>query len=496
MEPVVTVAEMRAVDEEAARRGQVEDLVARAGRAVAGCALSMLGGAYGRRVLVLAGPGNNGADGRVAADVLARRGARVTVEAPTRAGGDPGRGDPGVPGTGPAADPAAWRLPPVDLVIDAAYGTGLRGGFAAPLPPPGARVLAVDIPSGVEGDSGVARGAPMVADRTVTFAAWKPGLLQGDGPDYAGDVSVADIGLRVARARIHVVEDRDVVELVPRRARDDNKWSSAVMVVAGSPGMAGAAHLCVRAAFRTGSGMVRLAVPGMDPAAVGVDEAVSVACPDDGWAERVLEEAARCSAVVIGPGLGRADSTGAQVRRVVAGSPVPVVVDADGLFALGEGVGPIPARAPLVLTPHAGEYRRLAGRDPGPDRVGAARLLSDRTGAVVLVKGSTTAVATPAGDVLLGTSGSSVLATAGTGDVLSGVIGALVARGVTPLAAAGLGAHLHGRAAGLGPAEGLVAGDLPDAIGRFLAGVRSTDRQRSGIPRGGAAGGRGPTGRR
>ncbi len=491
MEPVVTVAEMRVVDEEAACRGETGALVGRAGAAVARGALSMLGGAYGRRVLVLAGPGNNGADGRVAADVLARRGARVSVEAPPRAGGGPADR-----GGRPAVGSAVRHLPPVDLVIDAAFGTGLRGGFVAPLPAPGTRVLAVDIPSGVDGDSGVARGAPMVADRTVTFAARKPGLLQGDGPDYAGTVSVADIGLPIARARIHMVEDRDLAELIPGRRRDDNKWSSAVMVVAGSPGMAGAAHLCARAAFRAGSGMVRLAVPGMDLATVGIDEAVSIACPAEGWADRVLDEAARCGALVIGPGLGRSGPTGDEVRRVVAESPVPVVVDADALFALGEVVASIPARSPLVLTPHAGEYRRLVGRDPGPDRVEAARLLSGRSGAVSLVKGPTTAVAAPAGDVLLGVAGSSALATAGTGDVLSGVIGALMARGVTPLAAAGLGAHLHGRAARLGPAEGLVAGDLPDAIGRFLAEVRSTDRHGPADGRRAVTGGRGPAGRR
>ena len=202
-----------------------------------------------------------------------------------------------------------------------------------------------------------------------------------------------------------------------------------------------------------------------------VDEAVGVDLPAEGWSSSALEAAERCGAVVLGPGLGRTEGTAGEVRRLVAESPVPLVVDADGLFALGKLDGPIRSsdRPDVVLTPHDGEYRRLLGAAPGPDRIDAARRLAAASGAVGLLKGPTTAVADPSGSVLLGTSGTSRLATAGTGDVLSGVIGALIARGVEPRLAAALAAHVHGRAARRGPSEGLVAGDLPRLVADELA---------------------------
>jgi NAD(P)H-hydrate epimerase len=469
VKPVVTVAEMAAIDDEAHATVAHDVLVDRAGTAVAASALRLLGGAYGRRVVVVVGKGSNGADGRVAAARLRRRGAHVEVveaaEAPDRIARD---GD-------------------VDLVVDAAYGTGFRGTYRAPSVPAGVPVLAVDIPSGVDGDTGEACGEPLRADVTVTFAALKPGLLQGDGPLLAGRVELVDIGLDVDRARLWLVEDADVARLLPVRARDSYKWQSAVAVVAGSPGMTGAAELCAHAAYRAGAGMVRLGVPGADQALLTAGEAVSTELPVAGWALTALEMATRCRSLVVGPGLGRAETTGEDVRALVARAPVPVVVDADGLVALGAG----PAIAPVVrgpadhdtvaddrlgvhcvLTPHDGEFASLAGAAPGADRIGAARSLASGTGAVVLLKGPTTVVAEPGGTALLVTAGSPRLATAGTGDVLSGAIAAFVGRGLPLFEAAGLAAHVHGRAAALGPPEGLVAGDLADLLGRWLSGVR------------------------
>lgn len=463
MQPVLTVSEMRAVD--ARTSLPIDVLVSRAGHGVAHVALDLLGGAYGRRVVVVAGPGNNGADGRVAAALLRRRGARVIVV------------DAG----------AAETLPAADLVIDAAYGTGFRGEYRAPGLSPGTPVLAVDIPSGVDGDTGEARGTPWTAVRTVTFVALKPGLLQGAGAELVGDVSILDIGLPAERsgahavdgnaAEVNVVEDGDVAAMLPAGQREDNKWSAAVLVVAGSPGMTGAAELCARAAFRAGAGMVRLGIPG-DGLAAPVSEAVGVRLPRSGWADTALAAARRCSAVVVGPGLGRDPDTAEQVRRLVANSTVPVVVDADGLFALGTLDGPVPGDAPTVLTPHDGEYQRLMGSPPGGDRITAARRLALASGAVALVKGPTTAVADPTGRTLLGTTGTPVLATAGTGDVLSGVIGALLARGTRPLEAAGFGAHLHGAAGRRGRTVGLMAGDLPELVSAVLS-----DLARPGLAR-------------
>lgn len=458
MQPVVTVEEMRAVDAEAQATVSEETLIERAGTAVAVHALRLLGGAYGRRVVVVAGKGSNGADGKVAAARLSRRGARVTVlsaaEAPERIGP---RGT-------------------VDLVVDAAFGTGFHGEYTAPSVPVGVPVLAVDIPSGVDGDTGVAHGAPLRADVTVTFAARKPGLLQGDGPLLAGRVEVADIGLDVSRARIAMVEDADVATLLPARDRAAHKWQSAVAVVAGSPGMTGAAGLCALGAYRAGAGMVRLGAPGAEPDAVAVSEAVSTPLPADGWAEPALAMAERCRALVVGPGLGRAPATAGEVRRLLAGFAGTAVVDADGLYALGTGAEVAAAlgeaAGPVVCTPHDGEFARLTGAAPGPDRIGDTRAAAAALGCVMLLKGPTTVVADPSGRVLLAVAGSPRLATAGTGDVLAGVIAAFAARGTPALEAAALGAHVHGAAGRSAGPEGMVAGDLPDLLARWLSGVR------------------------
>ena len=457
MLPVLTVDEMRAADAATIRHVPEATLVQRAGTAAAHSAMRMLGGAYGRRVLVLAGKGNNGADGRVAGDRLSARGALVVVAAP---------GD-GVPTEG------------FDLVVDAVLGTGFRGSFDAPPVPAGTPVLAVDIPSGVAGDTGEAPGRPMPADRTVTFAAWKRGLLLGDGRQLAGQVEVADIGVSPGDAAAALVEDRDVSVLLPRRPQQAHKWMTAVAVVAGSPGMEGAAALCASGATRAGAGMVRLAVPGSEGGLPGPwpIEAVRLPLPLQGWADRVLDQIDRCRALVVGPGLGRDEATQSEIRRLVARATVPTVVDADALFALSGGPWPVREHDNrLVLTPHDGEYQRLLGAPAGPDRIGAALRLADRIGATALVKGSVTAVASPALEpgrprVLLAAAGSPRLATAGTGDVLGGVIGALLARGLEPPVAAALGAHVHGRAASLGHAEGLAAGDLPDLVASWLSGV-------------------------
>jgi ADP-dependent NAD(P)H-hydrate dehydratase / NAD(P)H-hydrate epimerase len=453
---VLTRDEMRAADAAALATVSHETLVSRAGTAVAHSALRLLGGAYGRRVVVVAGKGSNGADGRVAASVLARRGARVHV----------------VPADGAAGGGAA--LPACDLVVDGAYGTGFRGSYDAPRPPAGARVLAIDVPSGVDADTGEAPGDAVRADRTVTFAALKPGLLQGGGAVCSGSVEVADIGIGFAPPRAALVEDADVA-LVPARPRQGNKWTTAVGVAAGSIGMEGSAILCSRGAMAAGAGMIRLGSPG-DPSAPWPTEAVRMHLAAAGWAKAFLEATAKCKAVVIGPGLGTAAPTAEEIRAAIAAVPVPLVIDADALTALGD-VGAARAlldrrEAPSILTPHDGEYARIAGDAPGDDRLAAARRLARGTGAVVLLKGPLTAVAAPeaAGpDVLLAAAGGPALATAGSGDVLSGVIGAFCARGLGPLQAAALAAHVHGRAASLGPAQGLVAGELPDLVAAFLS---------------------------
>jgi hydroxyethylthiazole kinase-like uncharacterized protein yjeF len=242
--------------------------------------------------------------------------------------------------------------------------------------------------------------------------------------------------------------------------------------------MEGSAVLCTRGALAAGAGMIRLATPG-DPSGNWPTEAVRVHLADPRWAGPFLEATEKCRALVIGPGLGTGPLTQDEIRDVVARAPLPLVIDADALTALGQAdaAREILARRtePTILTPHDGEYARLAGSPPGPDRLAAARDLAARLGVIVLLKGPLTAVAAPGGafpDVLLSSAGVPALATAGTGDVLSGVIGAFLARGVPPHIAAALGAHVHGRAASHGRSEGLVAGDLPDLVASFLSAAR------------------------
>ncbi|MDQ2678427.1 MAG: hypothetical protein M3Y51_06745, partial [Actinomycetota bacterium] len=365
MIPVLTPAASAELD--AASSEPIEVLVRRAGRAVATAALSLLGGSYGRRVVVVAGPGNNGADGRVAAELLERRGVKVRV----------------VEASG--ATTPGFRLGPADLVIDAAFGTGLRSEVIFP-DVDGAPVLAVDIPSGIDGLTGAARGAPPRAVATVTFVAPAPGLLLGEGPRYAGEVIVADIGLDPGTPRIALVEDADVVAWVPHRSVDDHKWRHAVWLVAGSPGMRGAAWLSAAAAMRGGAGYLRCSSPDGRPECP--IEAVAVELSAESWAEQVVDGAERFACVAIGPGLGRGDTVAEGVRDVVRRAAVPVVVDGDGLTALGREAASLLSerRAATVLTPHDGEFEALTGAPPGADRIDAARRLAAATAAVVLLK--------------------------------------------------------------------------------------------------------------
>jgi len=260
---------------------------------------------------------------------------------------------------------------------------------------------------------------------------------------------------------------------LPERAREAHKWQSAVAVAAGSPGMMGAPLLLSRGAMRAGAGYVRLGVPGASTTSLLPGEAVGLPLPAADWDGALLDAASRCQAIVMGPGLGRSGTVRAAVLRVLTSAPVPVVLDADAVTVLGSADvlrAAIAARAaPTIITPHAGEYASLFGQPPGIDRVAAVCDAARVTSAIVLLKGSTTVIAAPDGQVLLAAAGSARLATAGTGDVLSGVIAAFLARGVPALQAAGLASHVHGRAAGLGHREGLVAGDLPDLVAQWLS---------------------------
>jgi NAD(P)H-hydrate epimerase len=410
--PILNTAEMRAQDARAVAQRGTDSLVAAAGTAVALQAKQMLGSCYGARVAVVVGPGLNGADGRVAARWLRSRGARVDeIEV--------------------AHQPAS--LDGYGLVIDAAFGLGCSRPYFAPAVPAGTAVLAVDLPSGVESDSGAVLGSPLHADVTLAIGALKPAHLEGPASAFTGELRFAGLDI-VQEFRDGVIEDSDLDRLI-RGRRDDHKWIHAVQVYAGSTLMPGAAGLVVRGALAGGASMIRLESRGDASSALDLPLEVvrTVGEPFD----------QRCRCVVAGPGLGAdaASWLGKRLEEV----EVPVVLDADGLDRALLHAEAVPQRQ-WVLTPHEGEFARLTGQPVGSNRFEAVRDLARETGCVVLLKGSTTVVASPEGTLRVVCSGTAALATAGTGDVLAGLIGATIARGHDPLEAAALAAHLHGRA--------------------------------------------------
>jgi ADP-dependent NAD(P)H-hydrate dehydratase / NAD(P)H-hydrate epimerase len=489
MEPVLTPAAMREADRRAIAAGVDEAiLIERAGRAVAWHARAMLGGTYGRRIVVLCGNGNNGNDGRVAARVLAQWGARVT------------RVD-----LCDALDDSALRraLDECDLAIDAMFGFGFRGeldGVAAAIDAElyrAPRILAVDMPSGVDGTTGEIRGAGFVggavlADETLVLAALKPGLLFEPGRFHAGRVTIADIGIELGNVDVWNWTRADAANAPLERWPQEHKWSSAVLVVGGSTGMFGAPLLSARAAQRCGSGMVVVAAPqGCDPTQLAPEVVVRTipTMPDgamsDTAADAVLADLGRFAALVIGPGLGRLRPTQRAVRSIVASASVPTVVDADALHALSPDYSELKVRTTsglpsAILTPHAGEFRSLSGRDIGTDRIEAARWLARETHAVVLLKGPGTVVAEPGGFVAVVANGGSELATAGSGDALCGIIAATCAQ-LGPLPSSetiamtvASAAWIHGDAAQrsmLGPS--MTASDLIASLPATMQSLRS-----------------------
>jgi hydroxyethylthiazole kinase-like uncharacterized protein yjeF len=478
--PVVTPAEMAAADARTIAAGTPEPvLMTRAGRAVAWRVRRVLGGSYGRRVVLLCGSGNNGGDGRITAATLRAWGARADVVEVGRNG---------------AADPAVCTrlIARADAVVDGIVGTGFAGAITGALADlvdavnaaPVVRV-AIDIPSGVDGLTGEVRGAAIDAHHTVTFAAPKPGLWFHPGRARSGTVTVADIGIDLGPDAFGcgILTDADVAELLPAIDPRTHKWRAGVLVVGGSAGMTGAPMLAAHAAAHLGAGIVIAALPGGAATQASGSEVITRALPataagtvDPAGLGALHDDLGRFGAVVLGPGLGRAASTAAVVTDLLAAVEAPLVLDADGLVALGGDLAPLRARrAPTVLTPHDGEFASLTGDRPGPDRVAAARDLAAATGAVVLLKGPTTVVAAPSGRARLNPTGTPALATAGSGDVLAGVIGAFCAQGMKCSDAAAAAAYVHGRAAERAGHTGLVATDLPALAGAARESLRRGD---------------------
>ena len=419
-------------------------------RAAAGlaaeCVRILRQGVYGTTVAVLAGAGDNGGDALYAGARLAGRGAAVTAVllSPDRA--HPGglaalraAGGHALPAGSPAAtDVVAGARLVLDGIVGIGGSGGLRPAAAGLVAAVTGTVVAVDLPSGVDADTGAVEGEAVRADVTVTFGTLKPGLLVGAGAEHAGDVRLVEIGLDLPEPRLRVLDPADVARLVPRPGPRDDKYTRGVVgVAAGSATYPGAGVLSTGAAVRGGAGMVRYAG--------GAAEHVRSRWPEAVVTEGKPSEAGQVQAWVVGPGIGT-DDAAAGLLRDVLGQDVPVLVDADGLTLLAREPELVRSRtAPTVLTPHDREFERVAG-PVGADRVGAARRAAAEMGVTMLLKGNATVVAGPDGFAYVNPTGTPWLATAGSGDVLSGLAGALLAGGVEPALAAALAAYLHGLA--------------------------------------------------
>jgi NAD(P)H-hydrate epimerase len=447
LEPLYTAAEMRAAEERYPGYPEsVPELMERAGAAVAREAMRTFPDAH--RFAAVCGKGNNGGDGRVAVRVL-REAGRDASE--------------------------ATDLDGAEVVVDALFGTGFRGEprpdaaeLIRRMNEAGAPVVSVDVPSGLDASSGEISGAAVEAALTVTFHGSKVGLAVAPGRFCAGDVVVADIGLEPGETE-HGLVTPEILRLVrPRRPRDTKYTAGSVLVVGGAPGLTGAACLAAEAAFRADAGYVAVAAPRESLPVIEQRLLEAVKRPLD----EVFAAAERASALAIGPGLGRTEERKQLVRRLLAEVDLPAVVDADGLFELE----PFERSAPTVLTPHEGELARLLGLESGwvaAHRLEALRRAVERFRCAVLLKGADTLVGAPGEGVLVtALAPTGALAAAGTGDVLTGIVGALLAKGLEARLAAAAGAAAQQLASTLADQQrGLVAGDvvsaLPAALERF-----------------------------
>ena len=463
VEPLFTSAEMRAVEE--AYPGypdSMRELMVRAGTAAAEAAMRRFPEAHS--FTVVCGGGSNGGDGLVAADALRARDREVLVV--ETKGGETNLGSP-------------------DVIIDALFGTGFSGeprdGAAALIErmnSTGVPIVSVDIASGVDAATGEIAGPAVEAALTVTFYARKVGHVVAPGRFHRGELEIADIGLSGGETACKLATLELLSEL-PRRKSSDTKFSAgSVLIVGGSPGLSGAVCLAGEAAFRADAGYVTVVVPCsvLAPVELCLLEAVKRPAPEDENGcltvealELVAELEPRAQALALGPGIGRSDGTRAFVRKLLERTTLPAVVDADALFGLEPGQW----RSPVVLTPHAGELARLLDRDSdwvNAYRLAAARECAERFSAVTLLKGADTIVVSPAGEALVCEEGTPVLATAGSGDVLTGVVAAFLAKGLASERAAAAAAVAHGRAAQLiEPQAGVVAGDVVRMLPRAIS---------------------------
>lgn len=453
MKPILTAEEYRRVDK--AYRGDLIEAMDKAGHAVA-LAAARAGAGYGKRVTVLAGPGNNGGDGYVTARYLKDRGAHVTVHAlaePTTTESKDAARKASAAGvlTVGLGDPVD-----TDLVIDALFGGGARRGLPESVNAwmaTAAPVIAVDYPTGLDPDTGEVEDQAFHAVETVTFSTLKSGHVLGSGPDYCGMVTVADIGIHGGEPSMFVAEEADASR--PARHRKAHKWSAgAVLILGGSAGLVGASVLAGRAALNFGAGTVYVASPRVDLVQQIAPELPSLSLDD------IADQLKRFDVVVAGPGLAEADAVSIRTTLEKAGH---VVLDAGGLTPASLEAARA-GDAEVVITPHDAEFIRIAGVEAGTF---AVRSFASREGITVLRKGNPTMVSDGGLPILVDTGGPE-LASIGTGDVLAGMIAALWARGLDPTPSAVSAAYWHGRAgADLAGGETVTAGVLADYISLY-----------------------------
>lgn len=507
MRNLLTEQQARSAETAAVRAGvPLAALMDRAGAAIASEVASM---APEGRVVVMAGPGNNGGDGWSAANKLhaASRDVLVLTSAEPDSMSSPAREtvrdaiQAGVPWLHvDEASEATEALASAAVIVDALLGIGLHGvprqpyaGFIAAIGDVDAPVIAVDVPSGVDSDSGLALGPAVRAEVTVCFSAPKVGCVLQPGASLAGELRIVDIGVPAEALYFEGAPESwdasDYLKCLPNPRWDDRKGTrGSVLIVGGTTGLTGAVCLAAGGALRSGAGYVAVAVPETSRPVVETKLTAPVkmglSCTPDGAllpaaVEEVLDAATRADVVVLGPGLGRAASTCEVVRALVARIDAPLLIDADALYALKDDLSSVEARvAPTILTPHSAEAARLLGRTPeevDSDRLASVRALAVGSATAVL-KGPATLISED-GRIVVNPTGGPGLATLGTGDVLSGIIGAWLARGLLALDAAAVGTYLHG-AAGDAAARDLtmicctaedVVTYLPEAVGTLTA---------------------------
>ena len=487
MRPLVTPEEMALADQAAIDAGTtVEVLMERAGRAVARVVMQVAGARYGNTVTLVCGRGNNGGDGFVAARILRGQGMGVrclSVGDISAASGAARHHLELLLARGISVRSLSpGDVKGSDVVVDAIFGTGFRGrpeGAAESaidaINSAGCPVVSIDIPSGVNATNGSVEGRAVEADVTVAMAAQKIGTAIGAGALHSGVVEVADIGIPTGAYRAAMTTRTHVSRTLPERAPDSHKRSrGSVALLGGSAGMSGAVVLAVRGALRTGAGYVTAGVPGAIGSIVasGNPEALTRSLgSEDVLGPSSLEEfepvLQKATAVAIGPGLGQGPEQTSMVEKALSSVAVPMVLDADGLNALSADPGSLSQRTgACVITPHPVELSRLIGKSVDAiqaDRVSAARVAANELGCTVVLKGYRTLVAEDDRVVVNPTGGPS-LATAGTGDVLTGVIAALLAQGLSTFDASVAGVFVHGLAGDLCGDHGTIAGDVAEAV--------------------------------